>query len=296
METSLSDREKKQIPRALSSFLVRVIRPSASSAAHPSHLCLCFFFVFLLSSPGWDYLSPYVILEPESRHLSYLDGAFKYEDRYVLWEEEHRNLALAAKLQRMKQLGIPLELANTLATPTTITPDHVFPNSGIRRALKRLYASGGRPSDAWWKQFEARPSRRNANERLLKRKEAKTLTEARRNIPDYIRRFEQENNATEVNVGATTVLAQNLFLQARIEAEKKKPSLLTKQQQQSAKNLMAVFAQRNRLAMKKMFLGTRNMWYVDVFRLPHLRAAAVLYFCFLFLFSFSTFFSFSPTP
>lgn len=227
-----------------------------SPCARPCLLCC-----LLLS--GWDYLSPYVILEPESRHLSYLDGAFKYEDRYVLWEEEHRNLALAAKLQRMKQLGIPLELANTLSTPTTITPDHVFPNSGIRRALKRLYASGGRPNDAWWKQFEARPSRRNANERLLRRKEAKTLTEARRNIPDYIRRFEQQNNATEVNVGATTVLAQNLFLQSRIDAEKKKPSLLTKQQQQSAKNLMAVFAQRNRLAMKKMFLGTRNMWYVD---------------------------------
>lgn len=36
----------------------------------------------------FDYLSPYLIFEPESRHLSHLEGAFKYEDRYVLYEKE----------------------------------------------------------------------------------------------------------------------------------------------------------------------------------------------------------------
>jgi len=209
---------------------------------------------------SWDYLSPYVILEPEARHLSYLDGAFRDEDRYIQWDVEARNLALAAKLQRMKQLGIPLHMANSMITPDNVQADHVFPRSNIRRALKRLHKAGKRPNEAWWKNFDARPNRRAANERLLRRKEAKTMTEARRNIPAYIQRFEQEQQATEINVGATTVLAQNLYLQQRIQAEAAKPSSLTAAQQASAKALLGVFAQRNRLAMKKMFLSTRTLW------------------------------------
>lgn len=210
----------------------------------------------------WDYLSPYMIFEPEARHLSHLDGAFKYEDRYVLWEEEHRTLSLAAKLQRMKMLGIPLEQAETMTTPDRLKRDHIFPNAKIRRALSTHLAKG-KPVDAkeFWTQWHAQGrTHRAADAKLLARKEAKTVTAARRNIPEYIRRFEREHDMVSIDVGASTVLAQNLYLKSRIAEESLKPSLLTHKQQASAKALLGMMAQRNRLALKKMYLSTRNQW------------------------------------
>ena len=203
-----------------------------------------------------------MIVEPEARHLSHLDGAFKYEDRYVLWEEEHRNLAMAAKLQRMKLLGIPFDQASTLTTPDHLRRDHVFPNAKIRRALAKHLAKGKSiDSKAFWRQWSARGTGgKSADAKLLARKEARTITAARRNIPEYIRRFEREQDQAEIDVGASTVLAQNLYLQQRIETEQKKKSLLTVQQQESAKSLLGMMASRNRLALKRMYLSTRNQW------------------------------------
>jgi len=209
----------------------------------------------------WDYLSPYMIVEPEARHLSYLDGAFHYEDRYVLWEEEQRRVSLAAKLQRMKILGIPLDHADTLPTPETLPMDHIYPNMRIRRRLNKLYAKGQKPDAAFWEEVaKSRRGDQGQGGKGIKKKEQRMMIEARKHLPEYIDRFETPSTAVEVNVGASTVLAQNLYIKQRIDLESKKPSLLTAKQQTHARTLLAVFAQRNQLAMKRMFLDTRTQW------------------------------------
>lgn len=211
--------------------------------------------------PDWDYLTPYVILEPEANQLSNLDAAFRYEDRYVLWEEEHRLLAEAEKLQKMKQLGIPFEHAETLPAPISIKYDMPYPTKRIRQSLNALYERGMEPTQKHWYKW-SRPPREGINDRgdIFKRRDARLVAAARRHIPAYIRRFEREATQQQIDVGQTTVLAQNVALQELIDREKCKPSLLTQKQQQSCKNLLGVFAERNRLAIRKMVTSTANQY------------------------------------